>query len=144
VDLEETEEDQEGSVEEEDSEIEEDQEDLGEEEDSEIEEEEDLEIEGEEEEEEEHHLILIEDLYFHLLEREVRCYDQILLKICDFNVINLLGKYFILLFEGRLIMMVCLDDRVKKYFQVIFIFCAMLVCNLSDGLLCVPCGEILD
>ena len=65
MDLEETEEDQEDSVEEEDSEIEEDQEDLGEEEDSEIEEEEDLEIEGEEEEEEEHHLILIEDLYFH-------------------------------------------------------------------------------
>ena len=59
-----------------------DQEDLAEEEDLEIEveeEEEDLEIEVEEEEEEEHHLILIEDQYFHLLEKEVRCCEQILI-----------------------------------------------------------------
>ena len=64
--------DQEDSVEEEDSEIEVDQEGSAEEEDSEIEE--------EEEEEEEHHLILIEALYFHLLEREVRCCEQILIQ----------------------------------------------------------------
>ena len=128
------------SVEEEDLEIEEVQEDLVEEEDLEIEVEEDLVIEEEEEEEEELHLIQIEDLYFHLPEKEVKCYEQILLKIFDFKVIKLIGKYFNLLFEGKLIMMVYLDERVNNNFEKFLFFVPYVGCQFSDGWLCVPCG----